>query len=142
MGGEPHVVVSETKVVAALEQNYPRDRVELGGEPGLVAQAIDLAHRHVDGEIDLARLDGRHARGRILDDLEDHAADFRLRPPIGVVAFQYDAGIELVFDELIGPGTDRLLDETFDPDRFHIFLRHHEAAEKGEPHAARSVPVL
>ena len=31
---------------------------------GLALQSLDLAHRHVDGEIDLAGLDRGDARGR------------------------------------------------------------------------------
>ena len=76
---------------------------------GFLAEPLDLAHRHVDREIDLAGLHRGDARRRILDDLEGDALDLRLRPPIAVVALQHDARIELVVDQLVGPGADRLL---------------------------------
>ena len=134
MRGEPHVVVGKAEVIATLQQDHPSDRVEFGGQRGFLRQAIDLAHRYVDGEIDLTRLDRRDARRRILDDFEDHPADFWLRSPIGVVALEHDAGIELVFDELVGAGANRLLNEAINARSFHVFLWYNKAAEKGEPH--------
>ena len=80
MGREPHVVIGKAEVVAALEQDHPGDRIELACERRLVAETLDLAHRDVDGEIDLARLDRRHACGRILDDLKMTRRIFGLGP--------------------------------------------------------------
>ena len=54
MGGKPHVIISEAEVVAALNQNDTGHRIELGRQPRLAAEAIDLAHRHLDGEINFA----------------------------------------------------------------------------------------
>ena len=133
MRREPHVRIGEAEVVAHLQQDHAGDRIDLGRELRLALEPLHLAHRHVDGEIDLARLHRGDARGRVLDDVEGDALDLRLRPPIAVVALQHDARVELVFDELVGPGADRLLAERLDADLLHVVLRHHVAAEEGEP---------
>ena len=133
MGGEPHVLVGEAEVVTALQQDVARDRVELARQAGDLAEPCRLAHRHVDDEIGLARLDRGDARRRILDDLIDHPLDLRLGAPVLVEALEHDARIELVFDHAIGARADRLLAEFVDADLLHVVLRHDIAAEEGEP---------
>ena len=69
----------------------------------------------------------------VLDDLDGDPRDFRLRPPIAVVALQHDARVQFVFGELVRPGADRFFQEVIEAARLDIFLRHHIAAEERHP---------
>ena len=139
MRRKPHVLVRKAFIVAALQENDASDRVDLPCERRLLRQSSDFAHGHVDGEIDLAGLNRRDASGRVLDDLESDAPYFRLRSPISVVALHNHSGIKLIFNELVRPGTDRLVTEFFDANVFQVFLRHHVAAEESQPLRRRRV---
>ena len=109
---EPHVLVGEAEIVAHLQQDHAGDRIDLGGErSGPCCSRSTSRTGTLMVEVDLAGLDGRDARGRILDDVEGDAADLRLGSPIVFVALKHDAGVELVLDELVGTGADRLLAE-------------------------------
>ena len=133
MGGKPHVLVGKAEIAAGLNDDDALDRVELGLEIRILHEALGFAHRHVQGEIDLAGLDRGDARRRILDDLECDALHLRLRAPIGLVALKHDAAVELIIDQFVRAGADRRLDETVFADFFHVVLRHYKAAQECKP---------
>jgi len=86
MRGKPHVRIGEAEIVAHLQQDHARDRIDFRGERRLAPQPLHLAHRHVDGEIDLAGLHRGDARRGILDHVEGDALELRLGAPVGIVA--------------------------------------------------------
>src|SRR5436190_22920301 len=106
MSGETHVLVGKSKIVAHLQQDDAGDRIELGGKTVLSCKPRDLTHRDVDCAIDLPRLDCGHPRRGILDDLDGDTGNLGYRSPIIDVPLEDDAGIELVFNELIEPGAE------------------------------------
>ena len=134
MRGKPHVDVFEAQVVAHLQEDDPRDRVELGRKFRFALQTDRLAHRQVDREIHLAGLHRRHARRWVLDDLHGDATDRRLRSPVVVVALQHDAPVHFPFHQPIRAGADRLLREGLRTDLFDVAFGHHIAAEERQPH--------
>ena len=98
-----------------------------------VLETLHLAHRHVDGPVDCAGLDGGYPRRRVFDDFDRDARDLCLWSPIIVVALKHNAGIQLVFDKLIRSGSARLFEEIFEPSGLDVFFGNHEAAEECQP---------
>ena len=108
MGGEPHVLVGKRQIIAHLHQDHACDRVELGGKSGLLLEALHLAHRHVDREstwpdwIAATRADGSLMIWMVTRAILAFG-------PQSIVAFEHDAGVQLVFGEPVGPGADGFL---------------------------------
>jgi len=130
MCGEPHGFVGQCQIAASLYDDDPLDRIKLGFEVRVLLEAFSLAHRHVESQVNLSRLDGSDTRRWVLDDLERDVLHFRFRAPIGLVPLQYDAAVELVVNQFVRAGADRRLCEPILADLLEIILRHDIAAKK------------
>ena len=97
--------------MASIEGHVPDRRgIGLGHrDVGILAEAVEAVRRHVDGEIDLARLDGGEPRLGLDDGHVDGLAQLRRTAPVLVIAREDHLHAGLPRLELEGPGAHGIL---------------------------------
>ena len=84
------------------------------------------------GDVRLAALDHGQPRRRLQHALEHQALDARHLAPVPLVGFHHELDARLLADELVGPETDRMLQEAVLADLLDVLLGHDPGGAGGE----------
>ena len=133
--GQPHPLVGPRRLwIPLVPELDPVDRRVLRGhqaEPRVPPHVLGVLAIEGVGDVGLAVLQHRHARGPFGHALHDHTLDVGRVAPVPRIRLEHDFDPGLVADEPIRAGADGILAEPIVPDLGEVLLRDDEPPRGG-----------